>query len=146
MVAARLGKLELAERYFRDTAATDLEDNAGASAGGIRIAALGALWQAAMFGFVGLMPQPDGLAFNPHLPRGWRTVSCRVMWRGRGIHLRLEQVNRRLTATLEHGEPMTLFVNGQAGQLQPRQPLIFSMLEPHTPILPGQEDSTDSGA
>jgi trehalose/maltose hydrolase-like predicted phosphorylase len=127
VVAARLGKLELAERYFRATAATDLEDSAGASAGGIRIAALGALWQAAMFGFIGLMPRPDGLAFNPRVPAAWRAVACRVRWCGRCIHVHLEQANRRLTATLEQGGPLTVMVNGEVRVLRPGQPLIFTL-------------------
>ena len=37
----RLGDAEMALRYLRETAATDLDAN---SAGGVRIACLGALW------------------------------------------------------------------------------------------------------
>ena len=40
-VAARLGDMDLATRYFRETAATDLADTSDGSAGGIHIAALG---------------------------------------------------------------------------------------------------------
>jgi trehalose/maltose hydrolase-like predicted phosphorylase len=127
VVAARLGKLELAERYFRATAATDLEGSAGASAGGVRIAALGALWQAAMFGFIGLTPRADGLAFNPRLPPAWRAVMCRVRWRGRRIHVRLDQADRCLTATLEQGGPLMILVKGQARELRPGQSLMFSL-------------------
>jgi trehalose/maltose hydrolase-like predicted phosphorylase len=123
VVAARLGKLELAERYFRATAAIDLGDRVGASAGGVRIAALGALWQAAMFGFIGLTPRPDGLAFNPRMPAAWRAVTCRVRWCGRCVQVRLEQATRRLTAILEQGDPLTVLVNGEARVLRPGQPV-----------------------
>jgi trehalose/maltose hydrolase-like predicted phosphorylase len=123
VVAARLGLLELAERYFRATAATDLEDRTGASGGGIRIAALGALWQAALFGFVGLMPRPDGLAFNPRLPPAWHVVSLRVQWRGRRLHVRLEQAIRLLTATVEQGAPMTLLIDGRRHVVEPGHPV-----------------------
>ena len=54
LVAARLGDVALAERYFHETAAIDLADTTSGSAGGVRIAALGGLWQAAIFGFAGL--------------------------------------------------------------------------------------------
>ena len=127
VVAARLGKLELAERYFRATAAIDLGDRVGASAGGVRIAALGALWQAAMFGFIGLTPRPDGLAFNPRMPAAWRAVTCRVRWCGRCVQVRLEQATRRLTAILEQGDPLTVLVNGEARVLRPGQPVRFTL-------------------
>jgi trehalose/maltose hydrolase-like predicted phosphorylase len=125
VVAARLGKLDMAERYFRATAATDLEDSVGASAGGIRIAALGALWQAAMFGFIGFVPRRDGLEFNPRVPAAWRAVECRVRWCGRCVHVRLDQADGRLTATLEQGGPLTVVVNGEARVLRAAEPLAF---------------------
>ena len=53
LVAARLGDAEMALRYLRETAATDLDLDPN-SAGGVRIAGLGALWQAVMLGFAGL--------------------------------------------------------------------------------------------
>jgi HAD superfamily hydrolase (TIGR01509 family) len=117
IVAARLGDVPLAERYFRETAATDLADTRGGSAGGVRIAALGGLWQAAMFGFVGLAARADGLAFDPRLPASWRTVAFRVQWRGRRVHVRLEGPTRAITATLEAGEPMALHVGGRSWPL-----------------------------
>jgi len=55
LVAARLGEVDLAERYFRETAAIDLEDTTGTGAGGVHMAALGGLWQAAGFGAVTLL-------------------------------------------------------------------------------------------
>ena len=54
LVAARLGETALAERYFRQAAEIDLADNMGNAAGGVHAAALGGLWQAAVFGFAGL--------------------------------------------------------------------------------------------
>jgi trehalose/maltose hydrolase-like predicted phosphorylase len=73
LVAARLGDTELAIHYLRETAATDLDLDPN-SAGGVRIAGLGALWQAVILGFAGLdmmhvrlgldpRPRPHGAAF-----------------------------------------------------------------------------------
>ena len=55
LVAARLGDMDLATRYFQETAAIDLADTSDGSAGGLHIAALGGLWQAAVFGFAGVV-------------------------------------------------------------------------------------------
>ena len=57
LVAARLGDSEMALRYLRETAATDL-DLDPSTAGGVRIAGLGALWQAVILRL--RWPQPDG--------------------------------------------------------------------------------------
>ena len=74
MVAARLGDAEMALRYLRETAATDLDLDPN-SAGGVRIAGLGALWQAVMLGFAGLDLRGDALGFT----RGFRPngAACR---------------------------------------------------------------------
>src|SRR5262249_60241588 len=44
MVAARLGDVELAWRYFHQAAAIDLDDTMGNAAAGVHIATLGGLW------------------------------------------------------------------------------------------------------
>jgi trehalose/maltose hydrolase-like predicted phosphorylase len=111
LVAARLGDVDLAYRYFCDTAATDLADTAGGSAGGVRIAALGALWQAAVFGFAGLSAGTEGVRVDPHLPGPWRWMRLRVQWQGRRLTLRLAR--GEVEATLESGAPMSLIIRGQ---------------------------------
>jgi trehalose/maltose hydrolase-like predicted phosphorylase len=122
LVAARLGEVDLAERYFHETAAIDLEDTTGTGAGGVHMAALGGLWQAAVFGFAGLGLREDGLDLDPRLPAGWRELSFRIQWRGRQVHLRLERAQRLVTARLERGEPLMLRVGGRAQVLQPWEP------------------------
>jgi trehalose/maltose hydrolase-like predicted phosphorylase len=123
LVAARLGDVALAERYFRETAAIDLADTTTGSAGGVHIAALGGLWQAAIFGFAGVSLHEDGFGFAPHLPAAWRALEFRLFWRGSRVHVRLDGSARRLTATLEHGEPLTIRVGDQASNLAPGSPL-----------------------
>jgi trehalose/maltose hydrolase-like predicted phosphorylase len=75
LVAARLGEVDLAKRYFREMAAIDLEDTTGTGAGGVHMAALGGLWQAAVLGFAGLGLREDGLGLDPHLPAGWPALT-----------------------------------------------------------------------
>lgn len=119
LVAARLGDTELALRYFQETAATDLSDNGGASAGGVRIAALGGLWLAALFGFAGLSLLADALTLDPRLPPSWRSFGFRVHWRGRVVKIHIDQGSHLLAATLEAGDPMTLVVSGGPHALRP---------------------------
>jgi trehalose/maltose hydrolase-like predicted phosphorylase len=127
LVAARLGDVEMALQHFRRTAAIDLADNNGASAGGIHIAAQGGLWQVAMFGFAGLSLLDRGLGFDPHLPAGWRSLGFRVQWRGRQLKIRIEADGDVLDATLERGEALTLLVRGEPHELHPGQALRVSL-------------------
>jgi kojibiose phosphorylase len=83
LVAARLGKIELAERYFRQAAEIDLGNNMGNAAGGVHTAGLGGLWQAAVFGFAGLYLQGPAPELRPALPPSWRRLEMRYQWRGR---------------------------------------------------------------
>ena len=77
LVAARLGETETALRSLRQAAAADLELDPN-SAGGIRIAGLGGLWQAIVLGFAGLDLKGDMLGIDPLLPLPWRGLSFRV--------------------------------------------------------------------
>jgi trehalose/maltose hydrolase-like predicted phosphorylase len=105
LAAARLGEAETALRYLREAAATDLDLDPN-SAGGVRIAGLGAIWQAAMLGFAGLDLMGKTLGLDPKLPPQWRSLSFRLCWRGRSVAVRI--VGRTVQATLMEGEAMEL--------------------------------------
>ena len=83
LIAARLGDMAMAEKYFRQAGEIDLSDNMGNASGGIHAAALGGLWQAAVFGFAGLSLGDDGPRLDPKLPAAWRELSFRIRWRGK---------------------------------------------------------------
>jgi trehalose/maltose hydrolase-like predicted phosphorylase len=111
LVAARLGETELALRYFRESAAIDLSDPAAGSAGGVHIGAMGGLWQAAVFGFAGLVLHGDTPAFDPQLPPDWRSLQFKLQWRHRCFKVRIGSDG--FVAKLEFGEPLTLLVRDQ---------------------------------
>ena len=77
LVAARLGETDIALHFLRRAAAADLELDPN-SAGGIRIAGLGGLWQAIVLGFAGLGMDGDAITLTPRLPEDWRSVSFAV--------------------------------------------------------------------
>ncbi|GAB4195417.1 MAG: glycoside hydrolase family 65 protein [Roseiflexaceae bacterium] len=107
LVAARLGDLALAERYLGQAARIDLDFTrkgwAGAS-GGVHIAALGGIWQALAFGFLGMHPQDKGLRFTPHIPPHWGALRMPIQWRG--SRLLVEATPQQLTVTVERGGPI----------------------------------------
>jgi len=91
-VAARLGDLQLASKYFRQAAEIDLANNMGNAAGGVHAATLGGLWQALVFGFGGVQVSPDGLRMEqPRLPGLWRRLRFTMQWRGKRFPVDLRQ-------------------------------------------------------
>ena len=91
IVAARLGKIALAERYFRQAAEIDLANNTGNAAGGIHAGALGGLWQATVLGFAGLRLCGERPEHRANLPPSWRSLSMRFQWRGQWHELTLPE-------------------------------------------------------
>jgi trehalose/maltose hydrolase-like predicted phosphorylase len=61
--------------YGRSGDGTSLSARDPNSAGGVRIAGLGALWQAVMLGFDGLDLRGDMLGIDPRLPPLWHSLS-----------------------------------------------------------------------
>lgn len=111
LFAARLGQLELAERYLRRAALIDLDlsrpGHAGAS-GGVHIAALGAIWQALALGFLGLTADEAGLRLRPHIPARWGALHMPITWRG--ALLRVTARPASVLVALEHGGPVCVAV------------------------------------
>lgn len=85
LVAARLGHLDMAESYLRKAARIDLDFErkgwAGAS-GGVHIAALGGIWQALAFGFLGMRPQDEGVRFSANIPESWGELRMDITFQG----------------------------------------------------------------
>jgi trehalose/maltose hydrolase-like predicted phosphorylase len=114
LVAARLGDAEMALRYLRATAATDLDLDPN-TAGGVRIASHGALWQAVILGFGGLDLKGDTLGIDPRLPPQWRGLSFRVSWRGRSVAIGI--AGNTVQATLVEGEGMDMRIGATTAKL-----------------------------
>jgi trehalose/maltose hydrolase-like predicted phosphorylase len=106
----------MASHYLRATAATDLDFDPN-SAGGVRIAGLGALWQAVILGFAGLDLKGDLLGVDPRLPPQWRSMSFRVCWRGRSVAIRI--TDGIVRATLVEGEGMVMRIGAATRTLAP---------------------------
>ena len=116
LVAARLGDAAMALHYLRATAASDLDFDPN-TAGGVRIAGLGALWQAVILGFAGLDLKGDMLGVDPRLPSQWRSLSFRVCWRGRSVAIRI--TDGIVQATLVEGEGMEIRIAAATRKLAP---------------------------
>lgn len=107
---ARVGRLDDAVAMLDIATRIDLDDLIDQTAGGLHLAAMGSVWQALAFGFVGLCVTGDTLAIDPVLPDAWSQLEMRFRYRGTRITTRVEA--ERLTVFADH--PQRVVVAGHA--------------------------------
>ena len=92
-LAARLGLAEEAWRYFRRGLWLDLANNMGNSTLGVHPACMAGVWQALVFGFLGVRFGDAGPMADPEaaqrLPPEWRAVDLSLVYRGQPHALRI---------------------------------------------------------
>jgi trehalose/maltose hydrolase-like predicted phosphorylase len=116
LVAARLRDYDMALRYLRETASLDLDPDPN-SAGGVRIAGLGGLWQAIVLGLGGVDLTGEMPRIDPRLPPHWRALSFRVRWRDRTLEVRIAAPS--VEVRLRSGEEMGIEIAGATHRLAP---------------------------
>ena len=82
IVAAIIGHAGEAYDYFRRAAGLDLDNLRNATKDGLHAAALGAVWQMAIPGFMGMRVREDHITFQPALPEAWRQIRFPIQYRG----------------------------------------------------------------
>ena len=91
IVAARLGKLEMALDYFLRTARLDLDDLHGNTWMGVHTACLAGAWQCVALGFGGLRWYEGELSLDPKLPEQWESYSFSLHWRGTRLNVTVRE-------------------------------------------------------
>lgn len=113
-IAAGFGDLAAAETYLRQAMRIDLSDTLGTSAHGVHMGALGGVWSAVVFGFLGLKFNQDSLYIDPHLLPSWQRLRIPVRWRGRRLIFDAIQKPLTIRIQLQEGTACTIIL----GQLQ----------------------------
>lgn len=85
-IAARLGWMDDAWRYWRQSLWLDLSNAMTNSALGVHPACMGGTWQALVYGFLGVRLDGTGPVWPgdaaDRLPRGWQSLAMGLGWRG----------------------------------------------------------------
>jgi len=115
MMAARTGQVEKAYRYYRGSAALDLEDTHGNTADGIHAANMGGCWMGIAFGFGGLRLFGEGPSLRPCLPAQMAGYHFTFLWQGSRVRVAVEADQAQLT--LMEGPAIRLRVFGQPHEL-----------------------------
>lgn len=102
-LAMRLGLWDKAREYLDKAVYLDLRDVMGNTAReGVHMAALGAAWQAIVFGAVGLWSEGGSMSAEPMLPPGVSRIALRVRHHGRRYRLEVNGGAARITEEDEH--------------------------------------------
>lgn len=115
IVAAEVGELDLAYRYFREAALVDLRDLAGNTSHGVHLASLAGAWLVAVAGFGGMRDHGPSLEFAPVLPPQLSRIAFRLLHRGRCI--RIEITPGEACYRLLAGEPLEVHHHGRVVEL-----------------------------
>ncbi|MFQ3669635.1 MAG: glycosyl hydrolase family 65 protein [Fimbriimonadaceae bacterium] len=120
LVAADLGRLDYAYRYFLQTALIDLEAYGPHWNHGVHTAALGGAWQAVVHGFLHLRLRSEGVVFGkkPKLPENWSRLRVALVWHGRPFAVGVESGVVSLESRSDQPIPVVL-ADGRRVELAP---------------------------
>ena len=105
-MAARVGRHELAERYFVESLFLDLVDAHGNTADGIHLANSGGVWTAIVQGFAAMTDTADGVSFQPYLPCNWEGLRIRFQKAGSLVEMQITQSGASVQVL--DGPPLTV--------------------------------------
>ena len=90
-LASRIGRMDKAYAYFRDSAVLDLEDTHGNTADGLHMANMAGSWFCLVNGFGGLDTDAGMLSLDPVLPEQLVSYAFRVNWQGTCVEVRVNR-------------------------------------------------------
>ncbi|HEX7655118.1 MAG TPA: glycosyl hydrolase family 65 protein, partial [Verrucomicrobiae bacterium] len=131
MVAADVGKVDWAYKYFLQTAKVDLEAKyklyVGTTfIGGSHPAANGGAWMTAVFGFGGVRTDERQISLSPRLYRRWAALEFPLRHRGQSFRMRLTHHDIAVEAAASNQRPHRLVIAGRAYRLAPGKKIIVS--------------------
>lgn len=109
MMAARLGNLPRAMRYFDATVGIDIDDQSGNTRDGLHIANMGGAYLSIIAGFGGMRLDSDGLRLFPLLPAGWRNYSFSLAYLGSRISVCVNAEGCKLRVLEGSEQEITVF-------------------------------------
>lgn len=81
VVASKIGNEEKAYELYLRTARLDLDDYNKEAKEGLHITSMSGSWLAIVKGFAGMRVAPNGISFNPYIPKGWKSYSFSITYR-----------------------------------------------------------------
>jgi len=124
MVAADIGKLDWAYKYFLKTAKIDIEAKYKVYVGtifmgGSHPAANGGAWMTAVFGFGGVKAGEEQVAINPRLYKTWNNLQFNMVYKGDRFNIKITKDDVAIIANMSNKSKHTFIVSGKAVDCAP---------------------------
>ncbi len=111
IMAARLGMVDKAFKYFKNIIRVDLDDTHNNTVDGIHTANMGGNYMAVVYGFGGFRLKESGIFFAPMLPGNWSAYSFKICFEGSRIKVSVNESECRFI--LEQGNAKKIYVYNQ---------------------------------
>lgn len=106
--------------FFQKGSRLDLDDVNGNTSIGMHISAYAVLWEAAVFGYLGLDAQTDGIRLHPRIPQSWSFIEAPIHWKGQLLRIRADHAKTTVTAAPRNQRNIPIARKGQTfTELQP---------------------------
>jgi trehalose/maltose hydrolase-like predicted phosphorylase len=132
LIAAQIGKVDWAYKYFMKTATIDLNGDGKEYVGTLYIggthpAGNGGAWMSAVFGLCGIRLSEAGVFVDPHLPAHWTRVKLSLFFRGQQLRFTLTHTSIAIEPATPCAEPLPVTINQQSYVLPEAGALTISL-------------------
>ena len=110
ILGAKLGKMEKAYEMYLRTSRLDLDDYNKEVAEGLHITSMGGTWMSVVYGFGGLRIKGDQLSFDPMVPKQWKSVAFKILFRGNSLIVKMW--DDKMQIVNQEGEDIELLLKG----------------------------------
>ncbi len=93
ILAAELGKGDMAANYWSHAARLDLDDYNRNTSNGLHTTSMAATWMNVVYGFGGMRSDGKVLSFRPSMPKMWKRFSYRILCRGSVLEVAVDKKN-----------------------------------------------------
>ena len=112
ILASHLGRTEKAYEMYLRTSRLDLDDYNHEVDEGLHITSMGGTWMSVVHGFGGMRIKDGVLCFDPVLPPFWKALSFKILYRGRTLNVRIENIKTTIENLEGDGLDLRLFGKG----------------------------------
>ncbi len=118
LIAAQIGRVDWAYKYFMKTATIDLTGEGKQYVGPLYIggthpAGNGGAWMSAIFGLCGVQFNGDGISIDPRLPAHWTQVKFALLFRGQKLCFKLTPESIAIEADDRLEMPLSVSIKGR---------------------------------
>lgn len=124
IVAAEVGKTEMAEEYMAYGSRIDIDDYNRNTHQGLHVTSMAAAWMNIVYGYGGMRSDGEILSFKPQIPEKWKAYEFKIIVRGALLKVRITR--EKAVFELIEGEKITLKIGNQIYEIT-KTPTVVSV-------------------